>query len=775
MRKQAFIGIMVLFFFVESKAQWSASAITEKYEAYQVMWGRTKPHLVLNQEKYAPGDTILFKAYFLREDLTRVRGKQILEVNLVDASGHAATGVKFYVNNGMGRDQLIIPNNLTAGVYYLTAHNNWMKNFDPAFIFKKKISIVKKNEVVEVKKPFLYAAPEGGHLISGIANQIRFYTHQPGIAVQVKDDAGKEIGRVMMDGNGTGSLLLNPVANTRYTAHLRDGSMHVLLPAVDADGVSFTFRQGGKGQPHDIILTSAVTSSYIGKELLVVMTAAGKIQWITTVKHSQRDSLTVKSSEMIGGLVQITVLDPTGSVLASRNFYNYKDPTVRVKVDPDQAVYHTRDKINLAISITDQAGKPAEGEFSVRVVNAALFEEEAGLFSEELTLLTEVKTPYELNRNQEGWQTSLDNFLITVTEPLPWPVILAKQLPTPTHLFSNVIEKRGKAYFADSDKPLPDLTQVSFYLQRNREYVQTFTTDQGTIGFSIPQFYGNDELYYIAQLLSDDDITDIRVEWEKDIFPWPEAPGAIESERSDDFAVFMERKRLIDQSFGVHQHLNDVTSNNTKDINDIWEADVTVKVDDYIVFPTLKEFIKEVVPAMYYRNTKRGDVVRVTLPAPMQATTSPLYIIDGIATRNTAFFLSLKPAEIRTFKIINTRSKLSKTGLLGKYGIVIVETQKGNLREPLLDPDNKLLIGLDLPLPFNTYIQPAAYPNVPDFRSTLYWNPSVKTEADGKATLQFYGSDDIGKFRIYVEGLSAEARPFAATQDIHVEVAPIKN
>ncbi len=41
----------------------------------------------------------------------------------------------------------------------------------------------------------------------------------------------------------------------------------------------------------------------------------------------------------------------------------------------------------------------------------------------------------------------------------------------------------------------------------------------------------------------------------------------------------------------------------------------------------------------------------------------------------------------------------------------------------------------------------------PDHRTTLYWNPEVTTE-NGKATVSFYTADDLGYFRIIIEGVT---------------------
>ena len=42
----------------------------------------------------------------------------------------------------------------------------------------------------------------------------------------------------------------------------------------------------------------------------------------------------------------------------------------------------------------------------------------------------------------------------------------------------------------------------------------------------------------------------------------------------------------------------------------------------------------------------------------------------------------------------------------------------------------------------------------PDLRNTLYWNPSVKTDIDGKAEIQFWTSDLPGNYIINIQGIS---------------------
>jgi len=50
------------------------------------------------------------------------------------------------------------------------------------------------------------------------------------------------------------------------------------------------------------------------------------------------------------------------------------------------------------------------------------------------------------------------------------------------------------------------------------------------------------------------------------------------------------------------------------------------------------------------------------------------------------------------------------------------------------------------------------YPNdatKPDLRTTIYWNPYVNTDTNGKATLDFFNADGPGIYRVVIEGINA--------------------
>ena len=58
---------------------------------------------------------------------------------------------------------------------------------------------------------------------------------------------------------------------------------------------------------------------------------------------------------------------------------------------------------------------------------------------------------------------------------------------------------------------------------------------------------------------------------------------------------------------------------------------------------------------------------------------------------------------------------------------------------------------------------------IPDFRTALYWNPSVNTDTHGKSDLSFYTSDKPGQYIGIIEGITADGKTGTSTFSFHVK------
>jgi hypothetical protein len=86
---------------------------------------------------------------------------------------------------------------------------------------------------------------------------------------------------------------------------------------------------------------------------------------------------------------------------------------------------------------------------------------------------------------------------------------------------------------------------------------------------------------------------------------------------------------------------------------------------------------------------------------------------------------------------------------------------------PYVEQNYKYVIrGFDVPLSFKS---PSLTSKLPDYRSTIYWNPTVSTDEQGRATFRFTTSDAEGTYLLTIEGITNEGEVFRAVKEIIVK------
>jgi hypothetical protein len=768
--------VILLLPLAECLAQADVNVLARRFNSYHDAPARTRIHLIFNQPVYSPGDTAFFKGYFLTHQLNKVEGKQLLHFNLVDAEGKSRLHFMFYSIDGNAQNQFVVPATIPPGIYLVTAHSNWAKEVDEIG-FKKELRIVARNKVLVSEEKLIAVHPEGGHLIAGIPNHVIINTRRLGATVAIVNSSGNEVVRAVTNELGNASAMFTPVANETYVAVA--GSSKTKLN-VEADGCGIVLQSRGDQSTYTLKVVFPSNSSLRNRELMMLVSARGKIVHTANFRGGSEpySEILIPSDNLPAGLATISILDKTSQPVATRHFYHSSTDIVNAAIQTAKKTWLTREKVSVNIQLTDAMGQPLEGEFSIGVTNAALFDNQLrNTFADELNVAA-ITNDFVINRSNPNWAVALDHFLITVAEEISWKKITSET--GHNFAFINWIQRHGTVYVGDSLQPAPDNTKVMFYLQEDTWHYQTFTLNNGRFVLNLPDVYGTDEFFYVVESRKGKPVSTIKITWDDKIISLPRAVPSEENDLPDAYATFMTRKRVIDHSFAFFATATqpdvEVSDRVTFFEDEIMGADVTVDAQRYTMFSTMAEMIREVIPSMFHRKVGGKHSVYVNLPEPFMAnaTGSPVYIIDGTATSNTDFFLSLKPSEILTVKIIKSIKKLQPFGIMGKNGIVIVHTRRGDARE-LLDDPAKVIEGLSRPATFNMIEHSATRdPHHPDFRSTIYWNPTVKTNASGKATVDFYCSDDVGKQIIQVDGITSDGKAFSATSTIEVAIEPIK-
>jgi hypothetical protein len=139
----------------------------------------------------------------------------------------------------------------------------------------------------------------------------------------------------------------------------------------------------------------------------------------------------------------------------------------------------------------------------------------------------------------------------------------------------------------------------------------------------------------------------------------------------------------------------------------------------------------------------------------------PTVLIDGVVITDMSVLAGIDPEVVEKIDILKTPYL---TGDYTHNGIVHVITIPGKFNNITL-PDYavRLPYRVTEPVPLFSaadYTDPLRKQSrIPDFRNTLYWNPSVKPDSEGRIILEFWTSDLAGEYLIDIQGITTDGSP----------------
>ncbi|PHN03546.1 hypothetical protein [Flavilitoribacter nigricans] len=186
------------------------------------------------------------------------------------------------------------------------------------------------------------------------------------------------------------------------------------------------------------------------------------------------------------------------------------------------------------------------------------------------------------------------------------------------------------------------------------------------------------------------------------------------------------------------------------------QPEALYRLDDYNRFP-LPEFFFEIVLEVAVKGKYGSERVEVIneWESPFEDP-KPLLLVDGVPVFDQRTFLKINNKLIETAEIVTEPFWLNPLFYNGVIQLISFEKDGRCFRLP----ENALQRSFLTLLPERQFSVPdyAAQPDsrLPDFRNTLYWDPSVHTDEQGKATVRFFTGDAVGNFEIRLEGVSPE-------------------
>jgi len=150
---------------------------------------------------------------------------------------------------------------------------------------------------------------------------------------------------------------------------------------------------------------------------------------------------------------------------------------------------------------------------------------------------------------------------------------------------------------------------------------------------------------------------------------------------------------------------------------------------------------------------------------------TPVVMLDGVIMKDLSPIVKLNPDLVEKIDVVWDKYRVG--GYLFN-GIINVITKAGDFRYGSL-PGDAIRVNNRLIEPVSSFVSPD-YSNaelknsrIADTRNTLYWNPLVRPDKNGFASIKFWTADVKTDYVINVSGITAEGKTISVRRIVKVE------
>ena len=198
----------------------------------------------------------------------------------------------------------------------------------------------------------------------------------------------------------------------------------------------------------------------------------------------------------------------------------------------------------------------------------------------------------------------------------------------------------------------------------------------------------------------------------------------------------------------------------------------TYMIGNYIALDSLAEYFHELIPSVKFVR-RRGEVeISVTDPSTMsEIPEKPGVFLDGVPYNNFSGIADIPANEIDRITVIPA-VYYYKDFTFG--GIIDIHTRKSDFSSVKMLPE---MIRFIYPLANKSewrfvppdYSEADSPGRIPDFRYLLLWEPWLRVNNSGEATIEFYTGDVKGSFVVKVVGMSDEGEFLQNENEIYID------
>lgn len=648
--------------------------------------------------------------------------------------------------------------------------------------------------------------PEGGNLIGGIVQVLAFKAQGAnGRAVAIegkifKSDTGEEVSPIASVHDGMGQVILSAEAGVKYHAEVTSSeglTKRFDLPVAVAEGVSLRVIQG---KDYHVVLTQTTPGLNIADFVAVVHSRGAVMTIINDLSRPSR----LLNKDLFDGIGQVSIVHrTTRQIVAERLFYVRDNRFAKASISTEKCVFEQRDHVFATLDIKDSDGNPASGSFSVSVTDGSLikYDESAQNIYSYMLLSSDLKGDVE-NAGYYFIDDSLERLkhldLVMMTNG--WrryslASIIEHKFPRIMYPIEDSPRILGSVFGLFGRVKKPSIVVMN---SKTKEFNQFELNEHNN--FIISGLDATETNTYLVQALNKkgkDRSVRIEIETEnypviastylRDHFMHPTQyiPDAFLARAKEKYfyeggervidieeIVILGRKRT--SPFFATGNTGSMLHGDLSRFATVYDALATFKELDILgtTITTRKEYSDRSIRAGFSTDDLPGfggggdsdevSDVSITQEIPsMEAdmNTPELYVNGNISDINNIDAYDTKYIERLSF--VDGRGA-HMLGLSAPSGAILMEVSEEGLYNTVATSDSMARVvvrGCQTPVEFYKPKYPTLsdrLTNVQDMRSTITWEPLVRTDNSGRAIISFYTADRSGTYDIIVEGITDE-------------------
>lgn len=694
--------------------------LTQKFKWYVEHVPREELFIHTDRDDYISGEALWFNIYLIdRQSFRLSLDSRIAYLELLNESNRPVLQKRILLDQGLGPGHIVIPDTLSTGNYTLRAYTSWMKNFLPHNCFIREIFVFNpfQRNMPPVRTMALMPHTTGSGL--------------PGKAEAIAGGAGMSI-----DNTKPEMLEIFVQADSTY--------------GMDTEDCCYLFIQ-----------------------------TRGTINYLSAIRLEKGMAQCAVPKPSLGeGINHITLFNAQGEPLCERYIYTPpREHNLLVLQVPDS--FGRRDKININLLTTGHDSLlPVRANLSITVFPLVNPTKTQSL-RDYLIFGTEFGTQFNSWITGAGRHAinteEMDSILLHLSSNwIDWERILSGKLPVLKYPIEREAHFLMGRLFSDQQQGERSGELVILSEPGKLAQFQYARTDmEGHFAFNLPIDEGLKDLIIMPEAMNQQGKIIIASSFE-DPVSMPERISDSTKRNMPSYLSTWSVNYQVRKIYGTSctGDLMAPVLAPSAPIRFYGKPDIEVIMADYISLPVMEEVFFELLPHVSLKKKKTGNEISITDRIGNRLyDTSPMLFIDGVLIRDPNLIIDMDPEMVEKIDVVKEEYRV------GNYafpGILNVITKAGDFSSVSM-PAYMLRASYRVVDPVFSFQSPEYVTDdlkksrIPDYRTTLYWNPSVKPGKDGLITTGFWSSDNTAEYTIQIQGITDQGETIFLQHNIQVE------